>query len=93
MMKSFTIITILTILAFSSAYADMFQPSHSCSKPYKPYQFNSEWEYENSVNQVNSYKRCISDFVDEQNEAIDNHSNAAEDAIDDWNRFVNYELN
>jgi hypothetical protein len=42
---------------------------------------------------VQRYKNCIQDFVDEQNQAIETHQQAADDAIDEWNRFVNYELN
>lgn len=81
----------LTITA-APLNADWFQPSHSCSKPYKPYQFSSEWEYNNFVDEVEDYRNCISDFVDEQNEAAAAHQAAAEEAIDEWNRFVNYEL-
>jgi hypothetical protein len=77
----------------NSAYADMFFPSHSCSKPYKPYQFNNEWELENFKNEVEQYKQCITEFVEEQDEAIRKHKNAAEEAIDEWNNYVNYELN
>ena len=77
----------------SSSSADMFVPSHSCSKPYKPYEFNNEWELENFKNEVEAYKQCISNFVDEQNDAVRNHQSAAEEAINEWNNFVNYELN
>ncbi len=87
---------VLSVLLMSSilpVMADMFTPSHSCSKPYKPYQFNSQWELDNFNNEVESFKLCISDFVDEQNEAAQRHQEAASDAIDEWNNFVNYELN
>jgi len=77
----------------NSASADTFTPSHACSKPYKPYKFNNEWELENFKNEVEQYKQCISDFAEEQNEAIRKHKNAAEEAIDEWNNYVNYELN
>jgi hypothetical protein len=30
--------------------------------------------------------------VDEQNQAATKHQQAANDAIDEWNRFANYEL-
>ena len=73
--------------------ADRFTPSHSCFKPYKPYQFNDQWELDNFNDEVQRYKRCISDFVDEQNEAAEQDQEAANDAIDEWNNFVNYELN
>ena len=87
------LIVILSFCVAAPASADMFTPSHSCSKPHKPYQFDSEWELENFKSDVETYKRCISDFVDEQRQAIRMHQNAAEGAIDEWNRYVNYELN
>lgn len=74
-------------------FADSYAPSHDCSKPYVPYQFDSEWELDNFKSEVEDYKRCLSDFVEEQEEAIQAHSEAAEEAIDEWNNFVNYELN
>lgn len=87
------LIVILLMLAVPlSVLADMFTPSHSCSKPYKPYQFNSQWEVDSFNDDVKRYKRCISDFVDKQNEAAKKHQQAASDAIDEWNRFVKYEL-
>lgn len=73
--------------------SDIFVPSPSCFQPSKPYQFNSQWELDNFYQEVEDYKACISDFVEEQNEAARNHQQAASDAIDEWNRFVSYELN
>ncbi len=80
-------------VASSAVFADMFTPSHSCSKPYKPYKFNNEWELRNFKNEVENYKQCINDFVEEENDAVRKHRNAAEEAIDEWNSYVNYELN
>lgn len=77
----------------SLAIADVYQPSHDCSKPDRPFEFEDDWELENFSSEVEDYKQCISDFVDEQNEAIKRHQNAAQEAIDEWNSFVNYELN
>lgn len=87
------IVALITLAISLPVLADMFAPSYSCSKPYKPYQFNSQWEIDVFNNDVQRYKRCISDFVEEQNEAAEKHRQAASDAIDDWNRFVDYELN
>ena len=84
----------LVVLAVSiPVLADMFKPSHSCSKPIKPYKFTSQWELDSFNDDVQRYKRCIQDFIDEQNRAIEIHQQAANDAIDEWNRFVQYELN
>ena len=89
-LKTFTLIL---ALASGSVYADNYLPSHSCRKPIKPYKFTSNWEVEQFKNDVARYKQCISDFVDEQNEAVDNHKRAAKTAIDEWNGYVRYELN
>ncbi len=72
--------------------ADMFSPSHSCSKPYKPYEFSSRSKRELFLLEVQNYKECISDFVEEQEDAIRRHREAAEEAIEEWNDFVNLEL-
>lgn len=94
MRNKVTVALSATVLAIAvPAMADMLTPSHSCSKPYKPYQFNYQWELDNFNDEVQRYKRCISDFVDEQNEAAEQHQQAASDAIDEWNNYVNYELN
>lgn len=72
--------------------ADMFEPSHSCHEPYKPYEFTSQWELDQYQSDVENYQRCINDFVEEQEQAIRKHQSAAEDAVDDWNRYVNLNL-
>jgi len=82
------------ILGFSiPVLADMFTPSPSCSKPIKPYEFTSQWELDSFNEDVQRYKRCIRDFIDQQNKAVEAHQQAANNAIDEWNRFVQYELN
>jgi len=83
---------IIACLCASMSQADMFTPSHSCSKPYKPYQFTEQYQIDNFQYEVETYKNCIQDFVDEQNDAARNHQNAAQEAIDEWNNFVSYEL-
>ncbi len=85
---------LLALLALSTpSLADVFQPDHYCSKPYKPIQFSSQWELDSFNDEVHRYKRCITDFVEEQERAIENHRRAADEAIQEWNSFVNYELN
>ncbi|WP_036302936.1 hypothetical protein [Methylotenera sp. L2L1] len=90
----FTVLSVLaTLLIPITASADMFTPSHSCRKPYKPYEFQSKYEVETFNNDVKRYKECISDFVEEQDEASKKHLEAGQDAIEDWNKYVKYELN
>ena len=79
-------------LVIPPTQADRFAPSHFCSKPYKPYRFTTEWEVNSFNNQVETYKNCIEDFVTEQNTAAKKHQDAAEEAIEEWNRFVKFEL-
>ncbi|MCQ4266751.1 hypothetical protein NAV28_05925 [Pseudomonas stutzeri] len=88
-----TLILMLCMTASFLTNADSYQPSSDCSKPDKPYEFEDEWELDNFNSEVEDYKQCISDFVDEQNEAVRYHQNAAQESIDEWNSFVNYELN
>lgn len=45
------------------------------------------------MSEVESFKQCIEDFVEEQNDASRKHQSAAEEAIDEWNNYVNHELN
>ena len=91
--KSSWLLVGAAILVSFPVLSDIFVPRPSCYQPSKPYQFNSQWELDNFNQEVQTYRACISDFVEEQNEAVRNHQQAASDAIDDWNRFVNYELN
>ena len=75
------------------ATADMFADSPSCYKPSKPYQFTNQDEVDDFNEEVEEYKRCIMEFVEEQREEAKNHIEAADDAIEEWNRFVRLELN
>lgn len=84
---------IFFIVFITIGHADMGSPSHYCSKPYKPFQFSSQYEIDSFRDDVERYKRCIMDFIDEQDNAITSHEGAKSDAIDEWNSFVNYELN
>lgn len=93
-MKFKTIFIALSIFScIGSVQADMFKPTDYCTKPTKPYKFTSDWQITQYSNDIERYQRCISDFVESQNKAIENHQKAAKDAIDEWNRFVKYELN
>lgn len=83
---------LLIILVSLQAQSDTFTPSHYCSKPIKPFQFSSDLDVQIFLNQVNEYELCINNFVQEQDEAMRRHQEAAQNAIDEWNRFVRFEL-
>ena len=82
----------MRILDSTPVNADTFIPSHTCLKPSKPYEFNEQWEYDNFLAGVERYKACIDDFVDEQYEEAKKHQDAAEEAIEEWNNYVRWEL-
>jgi hypothetical protein len=92
-MNRYLIIGIALVVSSFATYADMFTPSPSCFKPSKPYQFNSQWQVDNWNDEVMNYKNCISEFIDEQNGEANKHQEAASAAIDEWNSFVQFELN
>lgn len=81
-------LVLILVAASLQGSADSFQPSHSCSEPTVPYEFDDEFERQNFINEVEEYKQCLSDFVEEQNDAVQKHKAAAEEAIDDWNSFA-----
>lgn len=81
---------VLMIAAISwPALADTFAPSHTCTQPIKPDQFNGNQEVDMFNDAVTAYKQCIATFADEHNQAADVHRRAASEAIDEWNTFVN----
>ncbi len=90
--KILSLIGIFTIFT-SFLNANSYVSGHSCYKPNKPYEFNSGYELDNFKQEVETYKQCISDFVDKQNNESKAHRKAAEEAIEEWENYVNYELN
>ena len=93
-MKVSMILALISVFASAELFAhDRWRASHSCFKPIKPYEFQSQWEVDMFNDEVDMYRICIQQFVSEQEDAIRNHSRALDEAIDEWNDFVNYELN
>ena len=86
------IVAIFLALFSSFASADKITPTNSCTKPHRPSTFKSESEVSDYKAQVESYKKCINDFIEEQNHAIEKHKAAANQAITEWNFFMNTEL-
>lgn len=105
-MKSIIIMMVtFLILSTSIAYALVFggsnlgvfgYPEHSCSKPYgkpyKPFQFNSQYEIDTYNSEVESYNQKLSDYLDCIRDYVDNAKNdiervkeAANDAINEAN--------
>lgn len=83
----------LFVLMFAAiswpAMADSYAPGHTCTQPVKPDEFNDNQEVDMFNEAARVYKECISAYADEQNHAADVHRSAANEAIEEWNNFVN----
>ncbi len=87
------IISATMVLTFvsSPAFADKITPTNPCKQPSRPAKFKSDAEVNSYKEQIEAYRKCINDFVEEQNQAIEKHRAAANQAITEWNFFVNSE--
>lgn len=85
-MRRLILVAVLLVPAW--AIGDSELPVPSCSRPLKPPQFRSRAELDSFHNDALRYKKCIEDFVAEQEKAIQLHLRARDDAIKDWNEFV-----
>lgn len=74
----------------ASYYPETVYP-HDCRKPVKPFDLHDSFAAMQYEDEVRRYKQCIEDFVQDQQVAIRQHQQAAEDATDEWNCFVRYE--
>jgi len=88
-----TFISGALLLVFLPAFtfADKVPPTHACTQPHRPFKFKSQAEMDAYKVQVESYRKCINDFVEEQNQAMQKHRDAANRAIEEFNFFVNME--
>lgn len=75
-----------------AAVADDWTPRHRCMKPVKPFQFTSEFQVRSYKDEVEEYERCIDAFVRKQKAAVEAHREAAKQAVNEWNLFVQYDL-
>lgn len=70
--------------------ADTGSPSHSCQKPkpFDPMENRSKSDLEMYNDSVDRYKRCIDEFVEDQEKAGKRHHEAAVAAAEEYNSFV-----
>lgn len=88
MKRIFVILSIASCLFTpTAASADSFQPSPYCHKP-DLFMFNGRSDYGLLEMEVENYRFCINRFIEEQNEAVQVHRDAAQAAVRDWNSFV-----
>lgn len=88
-MKKIIFLSILNAFAFGldigSSNLDTLvgYPSHSCSKPYIPYRFSSEYEFENTKSEVENYLECIKEYIEAANNDIKRIEDKKQEAIDE----------
>ena len=82
MVKTLVLLALLPL----SGFADMISPSHNCLRPARPSQFATDAEEASYQRNIGTYKRCLSDFINEQNKEARFHSEAARNATNDLNR-------
>lgn len=81
----------MLLLCDAVAYGDTSPPSHKCNAPLKQTQFATQFQLDSYRAAVDLYRSCLEAFVKEQEQEIEIHRQAAQGAVDDWNRFVGKE--
>jgi hypothetical protein len=71
--------------------AETVLPSHNCTAPLKQREFATQFQLDRYKSIVDLYRTCLDAFVREQEQAIELHRQAIQNAIDDWNKFVGAE--
>ena len=71
------ILMIVALIMIRCAGADVIMPSHNCAKPLRPGHFATGIDERNYQRQLDVYRRCLSDFIVEQNKRARMHSEAA----------------
>jgi hypothetical protein len=81
-------VLVVLFLPGSSAYGDATPPSLKCVAPLKQRAFATQAQLDRYKTAVDLYRSYLEAFVKEQEKAIEVHRQAAQSAIDDWNKFV-----
>ena len=63
-------------------------PFHTCTAPIKRQSFATKAQLDNYRAEVDAFRTCIEKYVKEQEAVIEVHRQAAQTAIDDWNKFI-----
>ncbi|HET6414311.1 MAG TPA: hypothetical protein VFG53_19840 [Anaeromyxobacter sp.] len=91
-MLAFT--TAVALLAPAATVADRIAPSHFCSshKPKRSILRSGEWDlpFGKTLRQaIGEYRDCLRDFAREQEGQAKVHQEAADQAVQEWNSYVN----
>ena len=82
----------VTTLAPCSTFADA-EIHHACLAPTRPMDTSDDAFWSAFMTDVETYRACISDYVQANHAAADLHRATANEATEQWNAFVRAELN
>ena len=95
MKKKIALIALLAGFAFSTPalalvfggtnFGFMGYPDHTCSEPYKPYQFTDQYQVDRYNRDMEEYIDCINEYVDNAANDIKRIQESAQSAIDEAN--------
>ena len=71
-----------------NTYADNFGPLAHCYKPTKPLWLATAYYKERYNQDVEDYQHCMKAFIRAQEAAVKIHTQAAQQALQTWNDFV-----
>lgn len=81
------------IATLPDAHAHAAAPEHGCTAPNRPANDQNDALWRQFLDDVDSFRACISTFAEANHQAARLHNEAANAATLDWNRFVRAELN
>ncbi|BBP46461.1 hypothetical protein THMIRHAS_18340 [Thiosulfatimonas sediminis] len=73
--------------------ADEAAIAHGCQKPVKPASYQNFAEFAEFNKHFIDYKKCMNLFIEEHERAMERHHQAATNAVQEWNTFLNQNLN
>jgi hypothetical protein len=85
----------LCLVAFppTFAFGHSEPPTHTCMQPTRPPDKNDAEVWNRFIDQVDTYRSCMSQFIAENQQAAELHRAAANAATEEWNTFVHSSLN
>jgi hypothetical protein len=73
-------------------------PQHKCQKPERP-EYMNRGNAQQFSQVVERYKKCISEFIEQQNalakqhqQKAQQHNQAASDTLNEWNQFISEDI-
>jgi len=89
-MKKLFIALLLIVPGLS--LSDGSLPSSDCERPTKPGSSASEQKWKAFYDAAQTYQACMQEFINTQKNELKRHENAVNQAVKEWNSFVEQEL-